>query len=542
MRTPARARSRHRKRVNRLLIKLVACAAVTDSPAPGSIYRFLHRQLADGHGLDDVVLPDEDQVAGRLKFAAGAWDGVVGHHVADRKSELVDGLFTAVTAAAASGFLARRRYAHLYERARSPELLSAIDPLLGRIRESGIDGVRLHAVAVRLATESAHRGPVKLGIALLGLFPATSHREELLTLGRHEEFTLYVAVSLGNGQDDPEDDLWQLARQVRGWGRIQLVERLADTERRDILDWILRDGFRNTVMDEYLAHLAASRGDLLAALSADDVDDELLRAAGDLLMALFTGGPAQDIHDYADGATVTHSYLTLMHDRASDLRHLLAIGAIRDFVTGSEPSQGWPDGGWNEAARSQFAAECQQLIARPEWPLMAVKGLESADSATFWQAERACTILEISTFHTLLRQLRAEPLESGRWFTAIRQADRRSIGDVIDLAVEVLPLEEIATGPGRELGLGPQWAAHQCLDFLVQDLDKWPGVGWPLIAASLTSPVIRNRNMAVRALAAWPRSTWPSEAESRLRQAIDVEPEHDVKQRMTAANEGRPLD
>ncbi|MEV4535975.1 hypothetical protein AB0J82_19340 [Asanoa sp. NPDC049518] len=515
---------------------------MTDSPAPHSIYRFLHTQLADGHDLDDAVLPDQEDVPGRVKFAAGAWDGVVGHHVANTESELVDGLFAAITAAAASGFVARRRYAHLYERAKSPALLSAIDPLLGRIRESGIDGVRLHAVAVRLATESAHRGPVKLGIALLGLFPADSHREILLTLGRHEEFTLYAAVALGNGQDDSDDDLWQLARQVRGWGRIHLVERLADTGRRDILDWILRDGFRNTVMDEYLAHLAASRCDLLAALSADDVDDELLRAAGDLLMALFRGGPTRDIHDYADGAAVTHIYLTLMQNRASNLQHLLAIGAIRDFVTGSEPSQGWPDGGWDQAARSQFTSVCQQLIARPEWPPMAVDALESPDPVTSWRAERACAILEISTLHTLLRQLRAEPLESGKWFSAIRQADRQSIDDVIDLAVEVLPLDDVATGPGEELGLGPRWAAHQCLDFLVQDLDKWPGVGWPLISASLSSPVIRNRNMAVRALAAWPRSTWPNDAESRLQQAISLEPEHDVKQRMTAAHEGRPLD
>ncbi|MEU6205836.1 hypothetical protein ABZ814_19910 [Micromonospora musae] len=144
--------------------------------------------------------------------------------------------------------------------------------------------------------------------------------------------------------------------------------------------------------------------------------------------------------------------------------------------------------------------------------------------------------------HTLLRQLRVEPLESGKWFSATRQVDRDSIGEVIDLAVEVLPLDEVASGPGRELGLGRQWAAHRCLDFLVQELDKWPGVGCPLIAASMASPVIRNRNMAVRALTAWPRSAWPSDAESRLRQAISGEPEQDVKQRMSAALEGRSLD
>ncbi|WP_147437347.1 hypothetical protein [Micromonospora musae] len=516
---------------------------MSHDPDPRSIYGFLQVQLAEGSELDDVVLPDEEHVAGQLKFASGAWDGVVSHHVAIRETDVAGSLFAAVKAVAAGGWLARRQFARLYERAKSTDdLLSAIDSLIGRIRESSIDGGRLHKVAMHLATDSAHRGPVKLGIALLGLFPADLHREVLLTLGRHEEFTLYAAVALDNGQDHADDDLWHLAKQVRGWGRIHLVERLAGTERREILDWVLREGFRNTVMDEYLAYLAASRGDLLAALSADEVDDQLLRATGDLLMALFAGGPAQDIHDYTDGAAVTRIYLTLMRDRASDLQHLLAVGAIRDFVSDSAPSQGWPDGGWDEAARLQFAAECQQLIGRAGWPPMALEALESADPVMFWRAERACNILGISTLHTLLQQLRVEPLESGKWFSAVRQVDRDSIGEVIDLAVEVLPLDEVASGPGRELGLGRQWAAHQCLDFLVQDLDKWPGVGWPLIAASIASPVIRNRNMSVRTLAAWPRSAWPSDAESRLRQAISAEPDQDVKQRMSAALEGRPLD
>ena len=522
-------------------IKPVVWPSVDHDPDQRSTYRFLQEQLADGRNLDEVVLPDEDQVAGRIKFASGARDGVFTHHVANGETDTAGNLFAAVRDAAAGRWFTRRRYARLYERAKSPDLLSTIDPLLGHIRDSSIDGRRLHRVAMRLATESAHRGPVKLGIALLGLFPVELHREVLLTLGRHDEFTLYAAVALSNGQEDADDDLWYLAKQVHGWGRIHLVERLADTKRRDILDWILREGFRNAVMDEYLAYLAASRGDLLAALSADEVDDELLYAAGDLLVALFAGGPAQDIYDYADGAAVTRIYLTLMRDHASDLRHLLAVGAIRDFVTDASPDKKWPEGGWDETARMQFANQCQQLIARPQWPPMAVEALESTDPVTFWPADRACTILEISTLHVLLRQLRAQPLESGKWFSVIRQADHDTIREVVDLAVDVLPLAAVASGPGSELGLGQQWAAHQCLDVLVQGLGKWPGVGWPLIEASLASPVVRNRNLAVRALAAWPRSEWPSNTESRLRQAISAEPEHDVKERMTAVLDGRPL-
>ena len=93
-----------------------------------------------------------------------------------------------------------------------------------------------------------------------------------------------------------------------------------------------------------------------------------------------------------------------------------------------------------------------------------------------------------------------------------------------------------------ELGIGPGYEAHQCLDVIVQDLDEYPGRGWPLLAAALRSPAIRNRNMALRALAAWPRADWPSEAESALEAARDAEPESEVRERIEAVLEGRPLD
>jgi hypothetical protein len=44
--------------------------------------------------------------------------------------------------------------------------------------------------------------------------------------------------------------------------------------------------------------------------------------------------------------------------------------------------------------------------------------------------------------------------------------------------------------------------------------------------------------MAVKALTAWPRHTWPSEAEPALRAAIAVDPLDDVKHRMTATLHG----
>jgi hypothetical protein len=115
----------------------------------------------------------------------------------------------------------------------------------------------------------------------------------------------------------------------------------------------------------------------------------------------------------------------------------------------------------------------------------------------------------------------------------------------LDLALgiaERLPLEAIATGPADELGLGPEFRPHQCLDAILQDLDQFPGRGWPLVRTGLRSPVVRNRNLALRTLAAWPGDAWPDEARPVLEEARDAEPSDDVRERFAAVLEGRALD
>ena len=76
---------------------------------------------------------------------------------------------------------------------------------------------------------------------------------------------------------------------------------------------------------------------------------------------------------------------------------------------------------------------------------------------------------------------------------------------VIRFAEETLPLKEIASGPTEAPGFGPQFRQHMALDIVLQELRRFPGKGWTLIQAGLQSPTVRNRNMAIQALAAWER-------------------------------------
>jgi hypothetical protein len=119
--------------------------------------------------------------------------------------------------------------------------------------------------------------------------------------------------------------------------------------------------------------------------------------------------------------------------------------------------------------------------------------------------------------------------------------DGERIGPVVEFAEANIDLAAIATGAGDELGLGRGFEQHSCLDYVLQDLRRFPGKGRALIEAGLKSPVVRNRNMALNALAAWSREDWPSGLTEALEQAVRCEPNEDVRERMQKALRGEPL-
>jgi hypothetical protein len=488
-----------------------------------SIYEHIRAHMpAEGTGLreDGETLPDEDSLDDGVRWAPGAQDGVLTHHWGGSAEPAeLDRLYDAIATAVED----RRAFAGLREAAREVTVISLVDELLTRLRSSDLDPERIYRLGHRLAVESHDRQPVKLGISMLGLFSAHHHRDELMTLGRHEEFTLFVALALANRDGDAEPDLWELARQVTGWGRIHLVERLAGTPKPELRDWILREGFRNAVMDEYLAGLAAESGDLAGKL-ARDPDDELLHAAGDILTALCAeGGPAGGMADLPDGERATRLFIGHMTTRASDLRHFLAVHAIQRYA-----EQQWP----------AMAEQCAEIVAWPIWPELARQGLTAEDDEAFDRADRACGALGIPTSPVHQRRLRADPYDLFGWFAVMNQANADTIDEAVGLAAELLPLADIATGPAEEDGHGLRFAPHRCLDALLPALSEWPGRGWPLIAAGLASPLIRNRNQAVRALEAWDRTSWPPAAQPALREALVHEPVSDVREAMQRVLEG----
>jgi len=169
-------------------------------------------------------------------------------------------------------------------------------------------------------------------------------------------------------------------------------------------------------------------------------------------------------------------------------------------------------------------------MEKPLWKELVLSNRNTQDEGLFWFVMRSARILNIDLWDTYWQRLQESPLDSGRWFDVMENVKETQIQEVIGFACNHLPLEEIATGPANELGFEKEYNAHSCLDFILQELGRFPGHGFELIKTGLRSPVIRNRHMALKALSEWETGNWPKGTKALLEQALQDETEDDVKE------------
>ena len=520
--------------------------SATNKPWEGRRPLFHHvQQHVVPSGLSPGVdpLPDEELDSSKVHWAPGALDGVAGRHFStEERPDLVNELAAAITS------WSRRPVDHrlvaVYTLTQDDGFVGVVDDLCGILMKKASYVGGYATLGRWLMRNAAHRGPVKLGVALVGLAGDASDRPMLHLLGRHEEFTLFVAVALGRISEDWVLELWELAKHVHGWGRVHVVERLCQQRDPRLMDWLIREGFKNSVMDEYLAVPCAEAGNLHVVVGTEAVDDALLASIARLISAMITGGPARDISDYAQGAEVVESYLNHVSWRPEPpLPHLVTISIIDDYFAAD--GSAWAEryaNGWTPAG----AQRCRDLVATlcglPHWEGLARRDFNSDDHKLHWAAMRALDILKFDTFDLHFHRLVAQPNEPGRWYQVMRRCTHATIDVVVSYAEQVIPLSEVAK-PDEAVAtkLMPSgWYA--CLDFILQDLRKYPEKGWPLIAVGLKSSALRNRNMAMMALAKWGRPLWPIAAEAVVKEAIAKERNEKVRLNLVKVLAGESID
>ena len=467
-------------------------------------------------------LPDEDPAREQL-MVGSVLDGVQTHHFGSAPDPDAAARIADLVADLVTGPPSQSACAGLHAALAGQPALQVADGLGGQVRRRGLPADRVRAVGRWLAEYGTRRDAVAGGIVLLGVAGDGRDRDLLLLLGALEDLTLYAVVALARTQPDPDRAVFEMARRVAAWGRIQAVERLKGTSDPQIRGWLLREGFRNEVMNEYLAHLAATTGDLYTAMLDPEPDEALLDGAGGIIDALCAvGGPAKDIRDYPDGPAVIGRYLTLVRDRAPSLARAAIVLGLGDFLESGEAA----GLDWGSGSRDELRDACRVLARRPSWRAVVEGALADPDLAAFRRALWPAAQLGIPTRHRVRARLRTDPFDGYLWQSLLEDCPDAEIDDLITLAQELLPVSELAAGPASSHGIGSgYYPPDHVLDQIVTWLGAYPGRGWILIRTALRNPVIRCRNMAIRTLARWPAHAVPAGAAAAVRDALQAEPE-----------------
>ena len=389
------------------------------------------------------------------------------------------------------------------------------------MRDATVDRPRARALATWFARGAADREVVKWALATLRVV-SRDEVDLLLTLGRHEEFTREAVDAARDSVGDPDRVIWELARHAPGWARIHAIWSLAGTSDPAIKSWMLREGFDQPILIQWTAHRRATTGGLLDALSREQIDDDLLKGAGCILRALVTTDPEtgtpRGMSAYADGAAAVEAYLGHVLRSAGTLQQFVVVEGLARFCTDGEKD--WAAlaaHGWTPERRARIERRARGFLARDHCRALAIAGL-SEDSADFDDAVAVAQALGIDTWDC---EFRRRVGGEDRWYEVMLTDDPDRVERVTALALERIPLAEIATYP------------HDFnLYLIVQELRRFPGTGLALVHAALRSPEIGNRTVALKALAAWGESRWGPETRALLEAARDIEPEDEVRERM----------
>ena len=497
-----------------------------------SIYMHIRDNIEKEGKLTTENLPDDEvrHQDTELRWAAGALDGAFGHHALCSENDVM--LANLTQSIALYGRIKDK--IGFYNIIIKDNIVSSIDNVIEEIVKLQVKMTQnLYDWLEFLAFESPDRGAVKTGIALLGAVGAKRFKDQIKILGIHEEFTLYVTVALQNMSDDPEIELWELAKKVHGWGRIHLVERLAETNDPEIKYWILTEGYKNSIMYEYLAYIAADTGELKKTLSNDNIEDDILLAASDIIQALINEGPVYGISIYQDAAQTIKLYIKHTLGKRDNLSYLLTYDSIYKYVTENDAEwENLIENGWNEEIRNEIAKTLREEIKNKTWVELVIKSANTENVMNFWIINRAAKILSINLFNIHWERLKKDSLNQTKWFDVMNSVTNEHIDEILEYAIKTIPLTAISTGADEVMSLGKEYNLHSIIDFIVQSLDKYEGKGEAIILATLKSPVIRNRNMAIRTLDNWSIEYITKELKDAIKDAEKIEPKEDVKERL----------
>ena len=261
------------------------------------VYEYIKSHTHDGRLADDFQIPWIQS-----GWAPGAQDGVFLYHMMplqpdpDREEMILKAL--KMMSDEANGEHIDAVFSIFEEIDKNTSIVRLFDEIIGIIaaNQADLSLGNLLNFGDWLICNGISLLSVKLGLSVLSAFTVPFVEEVMTEFGVYDEFTYYAARVLPRTNwKNGNDELYHLAKNVHGWGRIHAVEYLRpDTP--EIRDWLLYEGADNEVMPQYSADIclqkAGAEKRLDSALSAREYE-----AIGKLIQIALESGPRPGITD-----------------------------------------------------------------------------------------------------------------------------------------------------------------------------------------------------------------------------------------------------
>ncbi|MGD9684456.1 MAG: hypothetical protein AB7W16_25095 [Candidatus Obscuribacterales bacterium] len=340
-------------------------------------------------------------------------------------------------------------------------LIAWIDKLVSAIARQKLKKSEVAKLSRLLLDKSTSRPTVKLAICLLGLTGTPADTNDLLQIGRYPEFSLYSSVAIGRLSRDPVADLMELADRTIDWGRVHAVKRLAlylerypDGESaRSARAWLLYKGWKVFMASE-TAHTCATAGDLVQALAEDEVEENMLDNACQIIRAMTSDSPCKTLLDWNDAPLATSRLLELLEKAPSNSLRIWSVSEISAWLAtlhGSETLEDnqihidqIKDAGWTESLLDSLRIKTSRYLARKENKQIVRREFSRSDCGSTWYSWHSAKLLDIDLWDLAYRQLRKHPGEPTWYHYCIDSEDPARIDKTIDVFINTFAPVDLA--------------------------------------------------------------------------------------------------
>ena len=479
-----------------------------------SIYELIKTSIqSNGELPEDFKLPQKDPNG--VPWADGAMDGVFVYHTV-RNEENIDALKNIVFQISERKFEEAQTNLDKLDFSMISRRYSLLNWIIQE--EEKINLNNLYEFATFQLTNSKNIELIKFCLSVLTIMNIETDKdtiEKVKTLALSDEFTLYCLDILVYCLDilvqleDSNEEIFEIAKKVKGWGRIYSIEYLQATNNK-IKEWILEEGCHNNVLPAYTACTCAKKINLVEILNEDKISNKKFNDISYLMNALLDEEAITGISTLEDKELLIERYLEKAKTLSSTEEDYYAVITLKEYIKN------------NKEINDELIKICDEIL-NSEKTRNNVKELLKEG-----YGYNIAKYLGIDIDKYILEYLQDNPLKNP--YIVFNISERENMEKLVSLIEKKLTLEKLEGAPTDKFySKNEENKEYIFLDTIIKKLgnfgrternfvvtvypveptasmdepENFIGIGENLIICALNSPYVDIRYGAVNTLESW---------------------------------------